>query len=105
MSALGLFQVDGGAREHPIYEIGSPIFERVEIDLGEQFGRGATFTIIATNTSRENRYVQQARLNGKPLDNCWFPASELLKGGQLELIMGPEPNTDWGSKELPPVSN
>lgn len=105
MSALGLFQIDGGARENPIYEIGSPIFERVDIDLGERFGRGKRFTITAKNTSKKNRYVQQARLNGKPLANCWFPASELLKGGQLELVMGPEPNTEWGATVPPPVSN
>jgi len=105
MSALGLFQVDGGVRKDPIYEIGSPIFERVDIDLGERFGRGKRFTITATNTSRKNRYVQQARLNGKPLENCWFQASELLQGGTLELVMGPEPNTDWGTAVIPPVSN
>lgn len=104
MSALGLFQTDGGARQEPIYEIGSPIFERIDIDLGEQFGRGKRFTIIATNTSRENRYIQRAWLNGKPLENCWFPASELLKGGELELEMGPKPNVDWGTAVHPPVS-
>ncbi|MFC3199156.1 GH92 family glycosyl hydrolase [Parapedobacter deserti] len=105
MAALGLFQIDGGARDEPIYEIGSPIFERVDIDLGEQYGRGKRFTIIATNTSRKNRYVQQARLNGKPLNNFWFSASELLKGGQLELVMGAEPNPDWGTATHPPASN
>jgi len=105
MSALGLFQTDGGARHEPIFEIGSPIFERVDIDLGKRYGRGERFTIIATNTSRENRYVQQARLNGKLLANCWFSASELLKGGQLELIMGPEPNKEWGIAVHPPVND
>jgi len=105
MSALGLFQTDGGTRHEPIYEIGSPIFERVDIDLGEQYGRGKRFTIIAKNTSRKNRYVQRAQLNGKPLHSWWFPASELLKGGQLELEMGPEPNPDWGASAQVPVSD
>ena len=41
-------------------------------------------------------YVQGAQLNGKRLDTFWFPASELLKGGELILEMGPEPNTKWG---------
>src|SRR5690606_21836611 len=100
-----LFQTDGGAREQPIYEIGSPIFERVVIDLGERFGRSGELTIVAKNTSRENRYVQQAWLNGEPLENSWFLASEVLQGGTLELVMGPEPNTKWGIAVLPPVSN
>ena len=31
------------------------------------------------------------------LNNFKFTASELLKGGKLELEMGPEPNKDWGN--------
>lgn len=105
MAALGLFQVDGGAREEPIYEIGSPIFEEVNIDLGSRFGRGEQFRIVAKNTSRKNKYVQQAKLNGKPLQNFWFSASELLQGGELELLMGPEPNKQWGVSEYPASFN
>ncbi|MCB0632359.1 MAG: GH92 family glycosyl hydrolase [Saprospiraceae bacterium] len=101
MSSLGLFQTDGGTRSEPIYEIGSPMFEKVIIDLGEQYGRGAQFTIAARNTSRKNKYVQSAILNGKKLDNFWFPAKELLKGGSLLLEMGPEPNRVWGIRQLP----
>lgn len=102
MSALGLFQMDGGTRSAPIYEIGSPLYPKVEIDLGERYGRGETFTILAKNTSFNNKYVQKAVLNGKVLKNFWFPSNELLKGGTLELIMGPEPNKDWGVGQLPP---
>src|SRR5690606_4124831 len=79
MSALGLFQIDGGSRTDPVYEIGSPIFQHVEIDLGNQYGRGKTFVIEAKNASRKNIYVQSAKLNGKTLDAFWFPAAELLK--------------------------
>ncbi|MCL3779331.1 hypothetical protein EMN47_02915 [Prolixibacteraceae bacterium JC049] len=96
MASLGLFQTDGGCRVDPIYEIGSPIFERVEIDLGQQFGRGKTFVIEAKNTSRQNKYVQSAQLNGKKLKDFKFPASELLKGGKLVLQMGAHPNKEWG---------
>jgi len=96
MTSLGLFQTDGGCRVEPIYEIGSPMYEKITIDLGEQFGRGKTFTIEAKNTSRKNVYVQSAMLNGAVLNNFQFPAKELLKGGSLVLEMGAEPNTDWG---------
>lgn len=101
MSALGLFQTDGGTAVKPIYELGSPLFDEVEIDLGNRFGRGKTFTIKANHTSRKNIYIQQATLNGKPLDNFWFYADELLQGGELVLEMGPEPNKAWGIEELP----
>lgn len=96
MVALGLFQTDGGCNVNPVYEIGSPLFEKVEIDLGQQFGRGKKFTIVAKGASRNNMYVQKATLNGRALNSFKFPAAELLKGGSLELEMGSEPNEQWG---------
>lgn len=99
MASLGLFQTDGGCSAEPHYEIGSPLFERVEIDLGERYGRGGIFIIEAKNASRKNKYVQSAILNGKELNSFIFPAAELLKGGRLELLMGPEPAKDWGLPE------
>lgn len=101
MNALGLFQTDGGCRVDPIYEIGSPLFQKVILDLGNRYGRGKQFTIEAKNASRVNIYVQKARLNGKELDTFWFRASDLLKGGSLVLDMGPEPNKNWGMGNLP----
>ena len=96
MAALGLFQTDGGCRVDPIYEITSPLYEKVVIDLGERYNRGKTFTIEARNASRSNKYIQSATLNGKELEQFYFPASELLKGGELILEMGDKPNTFWG---------
>lgn len=96
MASIGLFQTDGGCRSNPVYEIASPLFQKVEIDLGKKYGRGEKFTILAHNASKINKYVQKATLNGKPLQSFFFPASELLKGGELELEMGPQPNTSWG---------
>lgn len=96
MTAIGLFQTDGGCRVEPVYEIASPIFEETVIDLGNRYGRGSKFTVKAHNASRNNLYVQSAMLNGRKLDSFCFPASELLSGGELVLEMGPEPNHDWG---------
>ncbi len=101
MAALGLFQIDGGTRTNPIYEIGSPIFKDVTINLGEKYGRGKSFQITSLNASRTNKYIQSATLNGKVLKNFWFPASELLKGGKLTLVMGPKANEQWGVGEMP----
>lgn len=96
MASLGLFQTDGGCSVDPVYEIGSPIFSKVSIDLGSQYGRGKQFTIEARDVSRANKYIQKATLNGKALQSFKFSASELLKGGSLVLEMGPEPNKSWG---------
>lgn len=99
MASIGLFQTDGGSKANPEYEIASPLFEKIEIDLGERFGRGKKFIIKAEGASRKNMYVQQATLNGRPLNSFKFPASELLKGGSLILKMGPQPNTKWGIEQ------
>ncbi len=96
MASIGLFQTDGGCRVDPIYEIGSPLYKKIEIDLGNQFGRGDKFIIEAKNGTRLNKYIQSATLNGQPLHDFKFPASELLKGGKLELEMGSVPNKNWG---------
>ena len=98
MAALGLFQTDGGCNAEPVYELGSPLFEKIKIALGKHFGRGKQFIIKASNTSRENKYIQSAKLNGKKLNSFKFPAKELLKGGTLELEMGDRPNKNWGIK-------
>lgn len=95
MTAIGLFQTDGGCRVNPIYEIASPMFERTVINLGGRYGRGDKFEIIAHGASRKNIYVHSAKLNGKPLHTFHFPASELLKGGVLELVMGDKPCKTW----------
>ncbi|MGV8877713.1 MAG: GH92 family glycosyl hydrolase [Sphingobacteriaceae bacterium] len=101
MASLGLFQTDGGCSTNPIYEIASPLYKEVTINLEERYGRGKEFTIKAPDVSRLNCYVQHATLNGKELRSFWFPASELLKGGELVLQMGPEPNKDWGIANPP----
>ena len=96
MAAIGLFQTDGGGSANPIYEIASPLYEKITIDLGERYERGKEFVIDARGVSRVNKYIQSATLNDTSLETFWLLASELLKGGELILEMGPERNTDWG---------
>jgi predicted alpha-1,2-mannosidase len=104
MMALGLFQVRGGAALEPVYEITSPVFDRVTIHLDPRFYPGEKFTIFARNNSAENRYIQKATLDGQPLAKPWFTHRELVDGGTLELELGPEPNRQWGSRpeDAPP---
>lgn len=96
MAAIGLFQVDGGCSIDPEYAIASPLYKKITIDLGNRFGRGKSFTIIAKNVSKKDIYIQSAILNGKKLNTPFIPADELLKGGELILQMGPEPDKKWG---------
>ena len=96
MSAMGLFQMKGGASVTPVYEIGSPIFDRVVIHLDTDYYPADKFVIEARNNSPENVYVQSAVLDGRPLQKPWFTHSDLVDGGKLVLHMGPDPNKKWG---------
>lgn len=98
MAALGLFDVKGFTDLRPIIEFGSPIFERAAIQLGN----GKKLVIETKDNSANNVYVQSARINGKPLNNCWMYRDELMEGGKLEFVMGSTPNEAWGSKVPPP---
>lgn len=98
MAALGLFDVKGFTDLKPIVEIGSPLFDKASIELGNAI----KLVIQSKNNSKENVYIQSAKFNGKALDNCWLYREELMKGGTLELLMGNKPNMNWGVKVPPP---
>jgi len=100
LSAIGFYPVCPGV---PAYEIGSPIFAKTALRLGN----GKLFTIVANHVSDRNKYIQSAQLNGKPLDRPWFPHSALANGGSLVLEMGDKPNTKWGSgqQDAPPSTS
>ena len=95
---IGLFSVNGACGSEPIYEITSPVFDKVTIKLDPKYYSGNTFTIKTYDNSKDNRYIQKAMLNGKPLDNYWIYQKDFAKGGLLELWLGPEPNYSWGVK-------
>jgi putative alpha-1,2-mannosidase len=99
LMAMGLFSVDGGASIEPVYEITSPIFDRVTIHLDPEYYPGKKFVITTENNSAENMYIQSARLNGEPHYKVWFTHDAFAKGGKLELELGPIPNKSWGSAE------
>jgi predicted alpha-1,2-mannosidase len=93
LSMMGFFPVTPGI---PVYNIGSPVFEKIAIRLVNN----KTFTIEAKNNSASNKYIQHSTLNGKPLNKPWFKHEDLVQGGNLILIMGSKPNKEWGSKEI-----
>lgn len=88
-SSMGFYPITPGK---PVYTIGSPVFEKVTIDLQN----GKQFTMEAKNCSVVNKYIQSARFDGKPLETPWFTHEQLNAGGRLELEMGPKPNKMWG---------
>lgn len=82
MNAMGFYSFCPGDTR---YFIGRPLFDRVTINLEN----GKTFTVVAKNNSVENKYVQSASINGKPLAKPWFSHEDLMAGATLTLTMGP----------------
>ncbi len=103
LMAMGLFDVEGGASVKPTYQITSPVFDRVTIHLNRDYFPGNTFVITTKNNSAANLYIQSAKLNGQPWNQFWFPHADLVKGGTLELELGPQPGT-WAKGMTVPVS-
>lgn len=98
-SYMGFYPVTPGM---PVYNIGSPKFEKAKIDLGN----GKFFEVEALNVSEENKYIQSASLNGKSWNKPWFSHADLMSGGRLVLQMGPKAHYNWGSSpdDVPPSS-
>ena len=89
LSSIGLYQEEPAGGK---YIIGSPLFDEACINVGQ----GETFTVRAVNNSDENIYVQSARLNGKRYDKSYIDYRDIIRGGVLELTMGPKPSK-WGT--------
>ena len=94
-SMMGFYPVTPGS---PTYNVGSPVFTSVKIDLGN----GNVFEIVADGASGKNKYIQSASLNGAVLDQPWFEHSQIASGGILNVKMGPKANKEWGLATPPP---
>jgi len=104
LMSIGLFSIVGTESPKPYYEITAPVFEKVTIKLDNNYYSGKEFVIKTYNNSKQNCYIQKAKLNGKELNNFWFYHDDFAKGGELELWLGNTPNKEWGLSEYPPVN-
>lgn len=90
LSALGFYQVNPS---HGVYVFGSPLFEKVSINLPE----GKAFTIEAPAVSKDNKYIQSVRLNGESYPKSYITYEDVMKGGTLTFEMGNKPNKQFGA--------
>lgn len=84
-SAMGFYPVNPASGD---YDLGSPIFDKVEIDLPN----GKTFTVSAEGASGKAKYIQSATLNGEAMTEAKFSHEQMMLGGELKLTMGERPN-------------
>ncbi|MEL6671224.1 MAG: GH92 family glycosyl hydrolase [Bacteroidota bacterium] len=104
MSAWYIFSALGFYPVHPangIYVLGSPLFDRVEMVVGE----GKRFVLQTQNNSPENIYIQSIRWNKAPYAFSYLTHEMITGGGLLEIEMGPAPHPTFGvAKEARPHS-
>ena len=89
-SAMGMYPVNPAAG---IYVFGSPVIDEATIAVPG----GKSFTIVTKNNSPENLYIQSVELNGKPYSKSYIAHPDIIAGGELTFVMGPEPNKAFGS--------
>ena len=84
LSALGFYQVCPGKAE---YTIGRPLVDMAKIQLPK-----GIFTIEVRNNSKENKYVQQATINGRDItESLIFTHKDIHPNSKLTIAMGPKP--------------
>ena len=89
-SAMGMYPVNPAAG---IYVFGSPVIDEATIAVHG----GKSFTIVTKNNSPENLYIQSVELNGKPYSKSYITHPDIIAGGELTFVMGPEPNKAFGT--------
>ena len=102
MAALGLFDVQGLSNENPTLQFGSPVFEKVTIQLDPNYYQGKELVIETKNNSKQNVYIQSGQWNNEKLDICWIDFKKLTRGGKLVFEMDSQPDTAWGTSTPPP---
>jgi len=97
LMAIGLFDIQGGASIEPKWEITTPLFERITIQLDPEFYDGDKFIIEVEGDPLHDIYIQSANLNGQKIkDKFWVTHEDIVNGGILKIEVGSKPNKNWG---------
>ncbi|MCR5017660.1 MAG: glycoside hydrolase family 92 protein [Bacteroidales bacterium] len=82
-SMLGFYPVTPGL---PEYEIGSPVFEKAVVCLGN----GRKLVISARNAPY--KYIESVTINGKPVEGHSISHESIASGGKLNFVMTDKPD-------------
>ncbi len=97
-SALGFYPVAPGSDE---YVLGSPLFDKATLHLQN----GERFTVKGNSNSKDNVYVNSAKLNGKTFEKTFLSHQQIQRGGEISFDMSSQPNKSWATnKEAVPYS-
>jgi predicted alpha-1,2-mannosidase len=91
MAGIGLFDVKGLTAIDPEMQVGSPLFDKISIQLNPDYYKGKQFVIETENNSKDNVYVQNIELNGEVQDSPFIKFQDIVNGGKLKLNMSGTP--------------
>jgi predicted alpha-1,2-mannosidase len=98
LSAIGFYQVNP---ENGLFVFGSPVMDEVRIDVG----KSRYFHLTVHNNNNENKYIQKITLNGADYNRSYILYQDIMKGGEMEIEMGPRPSPSWGvARDMRPYS-
>lgn len=72
------------------YIIGAPMMKKAVIKTDN----GKSFTMIANNLSKTNKYIESCTLNGQPLTTGYITHDDIMGGATLEFTMSATPNKE-----------
>jgi predicted alpha-1,2-mannosidase len=99
LSAMGFYPANPA---NGVYVFGSPVVNEATLNLAQ----GKKFHIIIKNNSTVNKYIQSITLNGIDYKKSYLAHQDIVKGGELVIIMGNKPGNTWGIAPVNrPVSN
>ncbi len=92
MSSLGLFDVKALTEINPTFQIGSPLYDKITIQLNQDYYTGEEFVIETKHNSPENKYIQSIWLNNQNHHSVFLPFEKVVSGGTLIIELGETPN-------------
>lgn len=95
ISSIGLFSVTGLNDINPTFALGSPLFGRISIKLSDKYYSGKHFIITTEAQDDQSPYVQEYLLNGKKLSQPRISFTDVVKGGKLQIKLGPNPVDEY----------
>lgn len=103
MSAWYIFNCMGFYPTAPssnVYNIGSPAMPGVTMDMGG----GRKLVVTTDNWSKDNVYVKELYVNGKPHDKSYIVYDDIKNGGTLHFVMSDRPDRRraTGPEAIPP---
>lgn len=90
LSAMGFYPVNPA---NGIYDLGSPIFDTVQISLDN----GNKCLFVMHDNSAENMYVSKISLDGKKYTKSYFNYSDISKGARFDIYMTSDQNVGYAS--------